>query len=99
MSHLVFGVDERIIDDFIVVTKSADGVDSDTGIQGLGGGHLTHALELQSAELHAESGDAVYIHLFLREETKNVEGFVHDLHFLFIIWKGGELLEFFYFKL
>ena len=67
-----------------------DGDDGDDDVaddddQVLGGVDLAHPLELHSAQLHAEGGHPVDVHLLLVRAAQDVEGFVHRLHLLLVV--------------
>ena len=53
--------------------------------QVLGGGDLAHPLELHPAQLHAEGGHPVDVHLLLVRAAQDVEGLVHGLHLLLVV--------------
>ena len=53
--------------------------------QVLGGGDLAHPLELHSAQLHAEGGHPVDVHLLLVRAAQDVERLVHRLHLLLVV--------------
>ena len=40
LSYLVFGIDEAVVDELLVVAVLTDAVDCRSGVQVLGGGHL-----------------------------------------------------------
>ena len=67
-----------------------DGDDGDDDVaddddQVLGGGDLAHPLELHSAQLHAEGGHPVDVHLLLVRAAQDVERLVHRLHLLLVV--------------
>ena len=83
--YLVFGIDEAVVDELLVVAVLTDAVDCRSGVQVLGGGHLAHPLELHPAQLHAEGGHPVDVHLLLVRAAQDVERLVHRLHLLLVV--------------
>ena len=83
--YLVFGIDEAVVDELLVVAVLTDAVDCRSGVQVLGGGHLAHPLELHPAQLHAQGGHPVDVHLLLVRAAQDVEGLVHGLHLLLVV--------------
>ena len=74
------GGDDDAGDDF----DDDDDVD-DYDYQVLGGGDLAHPLELHPAQLHAEGGHPVDVHLLLVRAAQDVERLVHRLHLLLVV--------------
>ena len=83
--YLVFGIDEAVVDELLVVAVLTDAVDCRSGVQVLGGGHLAHPLELHPAQLHAQGGHPVDVHLLLVRAAQDVERLVHGLHLLLVV--------------
>ena len=83
--YLVFGIDEAVVDELLVVAVLTDAVDCWSSVQVLGGGHLAHPLELHPAKLHAEGGHPVDVHLLLVRAAQDVERLVHRLHLLLVV--------------
>ena len=62
-----------------------DDDDDDDDDQVFGGGHLAHSLEFHPAQLHAEGGHPVDVHLLLVRAAQDVERLVHRLHLLLVV--------------